>query len=373
MYICKGLTLINSDEYKRNNNNNNECINNSLLIDYGYFETKGVRRNMEDRMICECNFDIEKSLCTSNKLSLFAIFDGHSGDECSKFCQKYFPIILKNMLQKYSNIYVVFNETVALLDDKFSKYEGTLNESNQGSGSTLCVILIDNETHDAWVINVGDSRAVKISNNNNNDNNNNIFNNEQMSIEHKPILNDELIRIKKNGGFVSRGYLMNILGVSRAIGDVDFKLYWKNILISKPDITHFKLNNNDKYILLGCDGLFDVFTNNDITKFISNGINSHSSLNNLCQNICNHAINVRKSKDNVSTILIKFNMINSDIIPNAPITLGRFTVIQLDETSDDDTDTTIEDSNNNILDSTPIYMDSFNSNSSIDSPFKPSN
>jgi hypothetical protein len=48
----------------------------------------------EDAHICEASFD--------NNLSVFAIFDGHGGLECAKFCEKYFPEKLKEQAEYQS-------------------------------------------------------------------------------------------------------------------------------------------------------------------------------------------------------------------------------------------------------------------------------
>jgi serine/threonine protein phosphatase PrpC len=48
---------------------------------------QGWRLNMEDAHIISPNFD--------NGVSLFAIFDGHGGLECAKFCEKFFGEKLK--------------------------------------------------------------------------------------------------------------------------------------------------------------------------------------------------------------------------------------------------------------------------------------
>jgi serine/threonine protein phosphatase PrpC len=43
---------------------------------------QGWRLNMEDGHICNPNFD--------ENIGLFAVFDGHGGLECAKFCEKFF-------------------------------------------------------------------------------------------------------------------------------------------------------------------------------------------------------------------------------------------------------------------------------------------
>lgn len=49
---------------------------------------QGWRLNMEDAHIVSPNFD--------NGTSLFAVFDGHGGLECAKFCEKFFEGKLKD-------------------------------------------------------------------------------------------------------------------------------------------------------------------------------------------------------------------------------------------------------------------------------------
>ena len=48
---------------------------------------QGWRLNMEDSHITSPNFD--------NGIGLFAVFDGHGGLECAKFCEKFFGDKLK--------------------------------------------------------------------------------------------------------------------------------------------------------------------------------------------------------------------------------------------------------------------------------------
>ena len=49
---------------------------------YACSSMQGWRLNMEDAHICNATFD--------ENIGLFAVFDGHGGLECAKFCEKFF-------------------------------------------------------------------------------------------------------------------------------------------------------------------------------------------------------------------------------------------------------------------------------------------
>jgi len=54
---------------------------------YACSSMQGWRLNMEDAHICNSNFE--------EGVGLFAVFDGHGGLECAKFCEKFFEPKLK--------------------------------------------------------------------------------------------------------------------------------------------------------------------------------------------------------------------------------------------------------------------------------------
>ena len=62
------------------------------------------------------------------------------------------------------------------------------------------------------------------------------------------------------------------LSVSRAIGDAHAKLKQlggnPNVVISRPDIKKFKIEETYDFIVMGSDGLFDKQSNSDIVKCI---------------------------------------------------------------------------------------------------------
>ena len=186
-----------------NNINNNNNIKYQLKLDYGHFEDQGKRETMEDSMVIMNEFNVISSLCSSGIHSLFAIFDGHSGSECSKYCSNHLPILLKKYMIRYSNINTVFNETINELDNNFIDYdESNVKENDQGSGSTGCIVLIDKIKQIIHTCNIGDSRCVLVSQNDDDTNESTV---KQLSIEHKPGIESEKKRIKQAGGFVSRG------------------------------------------------------------------------------------------------------------------------------------------------------------------------
>eukprot|EP01084_Bolivina_argentea_P221754 375522_1 len=105
-----------------------------------------------------------------------------------------------------------------------------------------------------------------------------------------------------------------LLAVSRSLGDKDFKYEIENLIISTPDITYHKINKNegDKYIMLACDGLYDVFTNEQCMQWLqtNNNFNQNQQenkqyLQTLTNKLGHDAIHVRKSKDNVTLIFTK--------------------------------------------------------------------
>lgn len=224
------------------------------------------------------------------------MFDGHGGSQCAEFCASNLQQLLKKYLLTSDNVKIAFNLTIAELDTK------AIEHAKDASGSTACIILIDNRTHELWCCNVGDSRCILIDEK--------YEKVKQLSIEHKPDYPLEKQRIESANGWVTFGRVCGILAVSRSLGDKDFKHEIENLIISTPDITHHKLIlNEDKYIILACDGLFDVFTNEQCMDWLlKNTTNSHNDIiQDIADKLCHDSIYVRKTKDNVSIIIIRID------------------------------------------------------------------
>ena len=135
-----------------------------------------------------------------------------------------------------------------------------------------------------------------------------------MSEDHKPTRDDENKRIRNAGGFVINNRVMGELAVSRAFGDVDFKkgiqsileeegggianvdgegqaldnaMWDQPLIIAEPDVEVITLKEDDQFLLLGCDGLFDVYTPEEIVAFVREAMETHGDTQ-LCCQVSNH-------------------------------------------------------------------------------------
>jgi protein phosphatase 2C family protein 2/3 len=287
--------LISSDE--RSNNNKSQSSS-PLKINSAHASKQGRRPTLEDTIVSISNFKVSNSKCTSGNHALYAVFDGHGNDSVSKACVQYLPEILSKCLQSHNNINQALNECIKTLDETIIN---NIKYSNK-AGAVAIISLIDIITKQLWVTNVGDCRCIIITENKGVS---------SLSKEHRPY-GKELKRIEDAGGFVNaRGYVMNVLQMTRVIGDADVKNVNPNVIICKPDIQSYQLTLNDKYLILGCDGLWDVMSNDDVENYVLSYFYKHNnndaSLQDICDKLTNDAIEQYKSMDNVSVVIIQLH------------------------------------------------------------------
>ena len=141
---------------------------------------------------------------------------------------------------------------------------------------------------------------------------------ERLTNDHKPSVPQESERITNNGGLVIFGRVLGQLAVSRAFGDFEFKDIYATSLhedVSGPLITcepevqrHELVKDVDEFVLLSCDGLFEVFSDQEAVEFIRSHLKKMPGAEQdpfrVTKELVNEAIYVRRSGDNVSVILI---------------------------------------------------------------------
>lgn len=290
------------------NKTKHSLVGSNQNLKFGLSAMQGWRMTMEDAHISEPTF--------AEGMSLFAVFDGHGGAEVAKFCNKHFPKHLKENENFIAGNYkAALEETFLKMDEMLMSSEGAelLKEfradhdmSNSFAGCTANVVLIVNDT--VYVANAGDSRAV-------------IFNNSKevipLSFDHKPDGEIEKKRIYNAGGYVSDGRVNDNLNLTRAIGDLEYKKNpalkpQEQIISAFPDVMQRKITNEDLYMLIGCDGIWETLTAKEIFTFIEPKIKTapEGKLSTVVEEMLEKLIAVDTMQgvgcDNMSAILIQF-------------------------------------------------------------------
>jgi serine/threonine protein phosphatase PrpC len=94
--------------------------------------------------------------------------------------------------------------------------------------------------------------------------------------DHKPSNEEEKERIEKAGGFVRFDRVNGELAMSRAIGDFRYKLnlqlaVHEHQVIAIPDIAiHERNHDEDEVLILACDGVWDVLSNEEAIQYVTN-------------------------------------------------------------------------------------------------------
>ena len=137
-----------------------------------------------------------------------------------------------------------------------------------------------------------------------------------LSEDHKPDNVIEKDRITKAGGYVSDGRVNDNLNLSRAIGDLEYKKNPKlspqeQIISAFPDIVIRDRDlANDEFLLLGCDGIWEMFPGKEICEMGQEKIKKGMELDKVCEELLDSLI-ARETQeglgcDNMSMCLVKF-------------------------------------------------------------------
>ena len=190
------------------------------------------------------------------EVNIYGVYDGHGGKFISNFLSNNIPLFFlskKLYPLKHNYVNMVYDKIQNIL---YTKYE----KEAMICGSTclmVCHFKQDNVDY-LNVLNTGDARCV-------------LCNSENFGIpltkDHKPDQAEEYNRITKLGGQpidVDGIYRIGSLSVSRAFGDKDEEKY----VTHRPDIFLYTLNKNDKFIIVACDGLWDVMDSQEAVNFV---------------------------------------------------------------------------------------------------------
>ncbi|XP_053398734.1 probable protein phosphatase 2C T23F11.1 isoform X1 [Mercenaria mercenaria] len=241
------------------------CQNSAVKV--GVSCMQGWRINMED---AHCQL---LSLPGDKDAMFFAVFDGHGEDQQTN------PKDVKNTrgakVAQYasSNLHKKIIMQPAYAQNRIAEalkggflqidHDMTQDETmkDELAGTTAISLLIKNKR--LYCANVGDSRAVASVRGRA----------DVLSHDHKPGNEGETRRIIAAGGWVEFNRVNGNLALSRALGDFVFKKNDKKgpdeqIVTAYPDVQERALTNDYEFVVLACDGIWDVLTNQEVIDFI---------------------------------------------------------------------------------------------------------
>ncbi|CAM9355359.1 unnamed protein product [Scytosiphon promiscuus] len=321
-------------------------------FDYGISERVGARPTMEDRSIVIQDLGLPGLAGTFLWPQTFAaVYDGHGGGQASEYlagrrspkvpagcCGRSslrfdptagpsFPAMSPSfsllLLPESFFVSEAISEAFAAADKEFI---ATSRLPEAGSTATTCLVMGSR----LYMANVGDSRTVVCRGGK-------LW---MASNDHKPSRADEQDRVQRAGGFVAHRRVMGELAVSRAFGDSEFKgnlsrrargtsgasregpkegeddaedtmlereTAYAQLITAEPEFLVSEVTPQDQFLVLACDGVFDVLTSEEVVSNVYEKMKIHADAQRCCEDLTEKAIVERRTRDNVSLVLLVFN------------------------------------------------------------------
>ncbi|KAK3686060.1 phosphatase 2C-domain-containing protein [Podospora appendiculata] len=271
---------------------------------YGVSAMQGWRISMEDShtTVLDLLAGTPAAKAHASKLSFFGVYDGHGGDKVALFAGDH----IHNIIAK-QDTFKAGNYEQALKDGFLATDRAILSDpkyEEEVSGCTACVGLISEDK--IYVGNAGDSRGVLGVKGRA----------KPLSFDHKPQNEGEKARITAAGGFVDFGRVNGNLALSRAIGDFEFKKSAElapeqQIVTAYPDVVVHDLGDDDEFLVLACDGIWDCQSSQAVVEFVRRGIASKQPLEKICENMMDNCLASNSETggvgcDNMTMIIIGF-------------------------------------------------------------------
>lgn len=280
-------------------------------LKYGVVSMQGWRVEMEDAHSAITGLP---GLPDFKDWSFFAVFDGHCGSGVSAHCaHNLLPTIIQT--EEFKNLQVKTTgeegtpEFAALIQaaihtgflklDEEMRLKPEVSSGDDKSGSTAVCALIS-PTH-VYIANCGDSRGVLCRKGLP----------AVCTMDHKPTVPAEKERIQKAGGSVMIQRVNGSLAVSRALGDFEYKSVegkgpTEQLVSPAPEIFVVPRNSEeDEFLVLACDGIWDVMSNEDLCKFIHTQMAITDDLEKVAASVVDQCL-FKGSRDNMSIVLVAF-------------------------------------------------------------------
>lgn len=223
-------------------------------------------RNSKFRKSMEDVHTYVKNFASRLDWGYFAIFDGHAGTQASKWCGSNLHQIVEHKIldDETKDVRDVLNDAFLEIDQEINnKLDG-----NSGCTAAVCVLrweLPDNISNldevtlsqhrrKLYTANVGDSRIV-------------LFRKDtsiRLTYDHKASDPLEMQRVEQAGGLIMKNRVNGMLAVTRSIGDK----FFDKLVIGNPFTTSVEITDEDQFLIIACDGLWDVIDDQDACELI---------------------------------------------------------------------------------------------------------
>ena len=222
---------------------------------------QGWRLEMEDAHIAQ-------EISSRTDHVFVAVFDGHGGSGAALYAEQHMIPTLERTAEWGSYVEggatditllgSALKRAFVLIDEQMRRQQdSTMGQDGADTSGCTSVTAVITPTH-IICANAGDSRCCLGTNG--------TF--EPMSNDHKPYDPEEKARIEEAGGTVQWKRVDGDLAVSRALGDFQYKGRTdlppeKQKVSCEPDIKVWPRQATDEVLLLACDGLWDVLSNQE--------------------------------------------------------------------------------------------------------------
>lgn len=218
----------------------------------GWAEDQGRRPEMEDGFVFVDQFG------GSKRSAFFAVYDGHGGRPVVDFVTR----------ELHENLYKELRRTGSPADALLQAFrltdEDMLRRSITSSGCTACCCLLQDEARGRviYTAHLGDSRAVLARSGS--------ATRMTSMTDHKATDPLEAKRVIEAGGHIINDRVNGMLAMTRALGDHMLKMPMlpNDVVSNVPDITSTDVTKQDSFIILACDGVWDVINDQQAVQLV---------------------------------------------------------------------------------------------------------
>ena len=227
-----------------------------------------------------------------------AVFDGHGGVSAAKWCGEHFGACLSEALKEYKeDVREAFNAAYTAADSQLTGE----NDIYSGCTAATCLLKPSGDGYMLCSANCGDARAVLWYFNVN------IFSRKgeavRLTYDHKGSDPAEQKRVKEAGGFIADNRVSGMLAITRSLGDAELKEF----VTGNPYTSEINLEPSDEFLVVACDGVWDVLSDNVCCKYIQSKLaQGVTDPDVIAEDLVDLAI-TEGSADNISVIVVLFH------------------------------------------------------------------